>query len=248
MKKSIRAIFLFCAFGVPTVIAQQNPPVSQETVLTFVHDLLQVFYPELISKGHRLKLSVLHPADASWREISGVYFTVFPDSPPDYGVPRYMNGQLAPEVRPDPNTILLDGRVWLPPLKQGSRVQEVFVNEEANKQKLETLCKSVESHSDWSDAQVISALKQAGARFGPDDKAAFIRSLPFDKTERFLGHIRITSVEFRLSRPDPTNRFGLVSMFWSVRAVAQFSDGSSSDYIFAFEPFEGKLTLLSRMG
>ena len=69
----------------PVVGAQRNLPITQETVLTFVHDFLQVFYPELITKGHRLKLSVLHPADDSWQVISGVYFTVLPAHPPDYG-------------------------------------------------------------------------------------------------------------------------------------------------------------------
>jgi len=247
MTKLIRAIFLVCVLAVPTTFAQQNPPVNQETVLTFVHDLLQVFYPELISKGHRLQLSVLHPADSSWREISGVYFTVFPENPPGYGLPLYMNGKRIPESRPDPNTVLLDGSVWLPPRKEGSRLQDLFAPKGANEQKLQTLRKLVESHGEWSDSKIVSALKQAGARFGPDDKDAFISSLPFDKTERFLGHIKITSVEFVLIRPEPTNSSEL-SIFWSVQAVAQFSDGTTSDYIFAFEPFEGKLTSLWRRG
>jgi hypothetical protein len=246
MTKSIRATFFLCALGLPAVFAQQNPPVSQETVLTFVHDFLQVFYPELISKGHRLKLSVLHPADSSWREISGVYFTVTPESPPDYGVPLSQNGKMVPETRPDPKTVLLDGNIWLPPLEHGSRIQQVVVSESPHREKLEILCKLVRLHPEWTESQAVSALKQAGARFGPDDKEAFINSLPFDKTEKFLGRLKISSVDFNLVRPDSTNEFGMVSMDWSVRAEASFPDGGSGIYLFVFEPFDGKLTMLSR--
>jgi hypothetical protein len=246
MTNSIRAMILLCALGVAAVFAQQNPPISQETVLTFVHDFLQVFYPELISKGHRLKLSVLHPADSSWREITGVYFTVTPESLRDYGVSLSQNGKMVPESRPDPKTILLDGNIWLPPLEHGSRIQQVYITDSPDREKLEILCKLVRSHPEWTESQAVSALKQAGARFGPDDKEAFMNSLPFDKTERFLGRLKITSAEFNLVRPDSTNEFGMVSMDWSVRAEAQFTDGGSGIYIFAFEPFDGKLTLLSR--
>jgi hypothetical protein len=60
----------------PNAFSQAPLPGSQETVLTFTHDFLQVLYPEVIGKGNQLILCVAHPADATWREISGVYFKV----------------------------------------------------------------------------------------------------------------------------------------------------------------------------
>jgi hypothetical protein len=231
----------------PSASSQQNLPIHQVTVLTFVHDFLQVFYPELISKGHALKLAVHHPADTTWSEISGVFFTVTPERPPDYGlVISGPNGQI-PETRPDPDSILLDGSIWLPPLEHGSRVQQVLTTpESAHEQKLTAFRNLVESHPEWSDEHAISALKQAGARFGPDDKDAFLRTLPLDKMERFLGHLKVTSVEFSHLQSGVEHYRTLGRLDWSVHVEAQFSDGTSSDYQLVFEPFQGKLTMLSR--
>src|SRR4051812_21235431 len=60
--------------------AQSPPPGNQDTVLTFVHDLLRAFFPDILVKGNQLILGVSHPADASWREIAGVYFKAAPFS------------------------------------------------------------------------------------------------------------------------------------------------------------------------
>jgi len=239
------ALFLIAVATVPRVCAQQNPPINQETVLSFVHDLLQEFYPDLISKGHRLKLCVLHPADASWREISGVYFTVLPENPPDYGVPRFLNGQPVPENRPNPNTILLDGSVWLPPLKQGSRVQQLESHGE-NTKKLYDFLKVIRAHPEWSDDEMAKALKQAGARFGPDEQHALTSSVPWDKWSRFLGKLKVTEMYFRFPNKNRFGSFEAATMQWFVHATTEFDDGTKGSYDFIFEPFDGRLEMLSR--
>jgi hypothetical protein len=156
-------VFLLFAIAVPTAFSQENLLIAQDTVLTFVHDFLQVFYPELISRGHRLKLSVMHPADSSWREMVGVYFTVMPESPPDYEPSHCQNGKFIPEVRSDPNSVLLDGNIWLPLLEHGSRVQLVLTSpDSANEQKLTAFRNLVESHPEWSDEQAIIAPQASG--------------------------------------------------------------------------------------
>ena len=247
LMRRLAVMVLLFALGTPTGLAQQNPPISQETVLTFVHDFLQVFYPELLSKGHRLELSVVHPAEDSWREISGVYFTVMPEVPPDYGFRGNLNGQPIPEDRPNPSSILLSGDVWLPPIEHGSRIEQVDTSSGgANERKLTILRELVQSHPEWSDAQAIGALKQAGARFGPDEKQSLINSLPLGKAERFLGALKITSVEFNHLPPDRVGSFAATALDWTVRAEARFSVGTDAEYVFGFEPFEGKLTFLMK--
>jgi hypothetical protein len=47
MAKSIRVLLLLFALEVPTAFAQQNPPVSQDTVLTFVHNVAGLFGAQL---------------------------------------------------------------------------------------------------------------------------------------------------------------------------------------------------------
>jgi hypothetical protein len=231
---------------VPSATPQENLPIRQVTVLTFVHDFLQVFYPELISKGHTLKLSVHHPADASWSEIAGVYFTVNPERPPDYGLIVYgPNGPIL-ETRPDPESVLLDGSMWIPPLEHGSRIQEVNASS-AGERKLEALRKTIQSHPEWSDDQAVSALKKDGARFGPEEKNAFISTLPFDKTERFFGRLKITSVDFSHLQERRSEHPAVTALDWIVSADALFSDGTSAKYIFGFEPYDGKLAFLARI-
>jgi hypothetical protein len=213
---------------------QQSIPLNQETVLTFVHDFLQVFYPELFDKDHRVTLCVTTPGDDSWRELAGVYFTI---------TPREVNPLVTPEGS---HHILLKGRIWLP-LRQYGRVQELNASSEAvHEQKLSAIRQTVELHPEWSDAQAVNALKQAGARFGPADKEAFVNSLPFNKTERFLGQLKISSVEFNHLGGNHTGHFAANTLDWTVRAETQLPDGTSASYFFTFEPFEGKLTYLMR--
>src|SRR5580658_2248712 len=96
--------------------AQQNPPANQETVLTFVHDLLQVFYPELFDKKHRLSLCITAPGDDSWREVGGVFFTI--TAAEVYPVRKIIRAEAQMTEHP-----LLGGSIWLPPIEYG-RVQE----------------------------------------------------------------------------------------------------------------------------
>jgi hypothetical protein len=47
--------------------------------------------------------------------------------------------------------------------------------------------KEVDAHPEWTDAQVVKALKIAGAKFGPDDHAAFLAALPLIALEPLTG-------------------------------------------------------------
>jgi hypothetical protein len=246
MLRGVLSMFLLSIVGMPSATPQENPPVRQVTMLTFVHDFLQVFYPELISKGHTLTFAVHGPADDSWSELAGAYFTVKPERPPDYGLVRLGPNGLIPETRPDPEKVLLDGSIWLPPLEHGSRIQEVHATCEGAT-KLAALRKLVELHPEWSNDQAVNALKRQGARFGPDNKKAFVSTLPFDKTERFLGRLTITSVQFNHLEERREGNFAASTLDWTVSADALFSDGTKAKYVFGFEPYEGKLTLLVRI-
>lgn len=242
------SVFLIAVFLCAEQLAfsRQSPPVDQDTVLTFVHDFLQIFYPELLSKGHRLKLSVLHPADSSWREISGVYFTVTPEQSPDSGVQAHSDEIPKPEVSPNPDGVLLDGRIWLPPRKYG-RIQEVVITGYPGRaRKIRDVRQELESQPDRSEGEVEAAFKHVGARFGPLDKEAFVRSLPFDRTERFLGQLKVNSVEFREPERDKTGRFKEGDFYWSVQADAKLPDRRHPTYYFSFEPFDGTLTALTQ--
>jgi hypothetical protein len=243
MSKLIRNAFgcsLICIFLLSvaaSTFSQRKIPVNQETILTFAHDLVQVFYPELLDNKHRLSLCVTTPGDASWLELGGVYFTVTPAE-------VYPLRKLISSHPQTTDHVVLGGSIWLPPMEYG-RVQEMHAYSDAvHEQQVEDLRQLVESHPDWSNAQAVNALKQAGARFGPDDKEAFVNSLPLDKAERFLGKLKITLVEFNYPDRDRTGHFAAPALDWTVQAEAELPDGTHPRYGLRFEPFEGKLTSL----
>jgi hypothetical protein len=115
-----------------------------------------------------------------------------------------------------------------------------------HEQQREALHHLVASHPDWSNAQIANALKQAGAQFGPEDKEAFVNSLPLNKAERFLGKIKITSVQFEYPARDQNGQFTTLGLSWVVQAAAELPDGTHPAYTLVFEPFEGKLTDLGQ--
>jgi hypothetical protein len=232
-------LFVF-TLSTQSTLAQQNPPVSQVTILTFAHDLLQVFYPELFDKKHRVTLCVTAPGDDAWLELAGVYFTVT----------QADVNPLQKLIDSHPQTtdhVILGGSIWLPLIEYG-RVQTLVAHSDAvHEQQLEDVRQMVASHSEWSDTQISNALKQAGARFGPTEKEAFVNSLPLNRAERFFGRkIKITSVEFRYPSRDPDGRFKASGLDWVVNADAELPDGTRPSYFLVFEPFEGKLTFLQQ--
>jgi hypothetical protein len=241
----VAAVFII-AF--PRSLAPATPPDDGEINLAYVHGFLQLFYPEFMIKGNTLKLMVYAPADDSLREIAGVYFTLAHTTPPNYVVPVLgPDGKLVPGSEPDPGSsrVLLEGSMWVPFPQQHGRIAEVVALDGAHTEKMKSLEWLVRTNPQWTKEQVMAALKQAGARFGPNDKEEFLTSLPLARAERFLGRLRILSVD-PPSIPDERGEGVPARLDWRVKAEATFPDGTKSTYDLAFEPFEGKLLLASR--
>ena len=51
-------------------------------------------------------------------------------------------------------------------------------------------------HPEITRAEAITELKKRGAKFGPNDKAAFVQNLPISKLETFLGNSRSCLLRF----------------------------------------------------
>ena len=63
-------------------------------------------------------------------------------------------------------------------------------------------------HPDMSDEELIAAYKQSGAKFALGDREAFKRALPIRKLEKFLGSLRIVSIEFEPTGDERLDRLG----------------------------------------
>ena len=101
----------------------------------------------------------------------------------------------------------------------------------------------VARHREWSDEEVVKAMNEAGAKFGPEHKAELLRALPLEGLAPFMGgEIEVVSAEFRarlLGSREP-------ALIWWVRANWHGSGGREADCTMMLEPFEGKLQDVSR--
>ena len=106
-----------------------------------------------------------------------------------------------------------------------------------------TLRDHIQAHPEWSDTHIVRTLKEAGARYGPNDKTAFLSVIPVGELEKFLGRLQIESAEFQLTTKDHIGSFALI--FWQVEMKATKPNGQSVEYSMTFEPFAGRLTSFS---
>lgn len=102
-------------------------------------------------------------------------------------------------------------------------------------------------HPAWSDTQVIAALDEAGARFGPNHKSEFLRVLPIRELKPFTGELELISVEFYLSELDLDGKRSKVAPSWFVRAKWHGPGDLEEDCNLIFEPFEGRLMSFLRL-
>jgi hypothetical protein len=109
--------------------------------------------------------------------------------------------------------------------------------------------KLIEKYPDWSTAQVVEALKEAGAKFGPDQKEQVIKTLPLGGLRPYMGDLKVESARFVLkdARDWKQLAIALGGAFWVVHITATLPSGGTYYYWFAIEPFEGKVMSILRV-
>ncbi len=108
------------------------------------------------------------------------------------------------------------------------------------------LAKEVDTHPEWTDAQVVAALKAAGAKFGPNDRAAFLRALPLKALEPFIGRLRVVSARFGVRYEPSGDEPATADLGWLVMTKWHSQDGRyEAEYRMNFEPFAGVLTRIT---
>jgi hypothetical protein len=111
----------------------------------------------------------------------------------------------------------------------------------------EKLAEEINRHPEWSHTRIMAALKNAGAKFGPDSKAEFLRGLPIGDLKPFVGDLEVLSAEFYEREVAPGGTTPKASLTWTVRAKWHGPDGRlAADCVLTFEPFEGRLLMYTR--
>jgi hypothetical protein len=98
------------------------------------------------------------------------------------------------------------------------------------------------SHPEMSDAEVLAALKNAGAKYGPNDQDEFVKHAPIAALEPFLGKLQVLSVSYA---PLFENRNNVAEWpKWTIKVKATRDDGADAFYELSFEQFRGELRSL----
>lgn len=108
----------------------------------------------------------------------------------------------------------------------------------------ETFGELVRGHRQWSVAQVIQALKDAGAMYGPDKKEQVISALPLTELAPYVGELKVESARFNVIRPSAWMDKALGDSgvcMWIVAVTATVPSGNRYRYYFFVEPFGGKV-------
>jgi hypothetical protein len=112
-----------------------------------------------------------------------------------------------------------------------------------NSSEMETFTQQVRTHPDWTELQLAAALEAIGARYGPDKRESFARTLRLEKFANSLGRIRSSNIAFRwrLGRPE-LGADDIATPNWVVKVAAISPARQTQCYVLFFEPIGGSLT------
>jgi hypothetical protein len=201
---------------------------------------LQALYPETQDKRYSVLFSVGGTYDVKWTRLPRLEVNIL-DTDFTPSVQLFMgkegekNNPLYPLI-----TAYFD-------FDTESQLEGVSISGESlvNAARNSQISQSVNAHRNWTDSQIARALKDAAAKYGPEDKSKFIRALPLRELTPFLGPLTIKSVEFQMRHGQTGG--ALAELFWVVEGVASRTNGQLHNYMLCFEPFDGKLTSLRRI-
>jgi len=246
---------LSCAASCP----QESPPLTPNR-LAVARDFVRTFYPNLNNKNYFLSLQTSLYYDKSSDPFAGLLVLNIGEGPkgdvtPGNVVPKCPPG--AVPIQKVPSGGFVGGGCLNPSttseqfLSAGFHFDEnghlVWFTAEgpatSNATAKIAFGKAVGAGKVLMGAQLVAAFKHTGAKYGPDDKEEFVKTLPTMQLANFLGTLNVTSVRFAPYLESDRSNFS-DEMRWEVRAVAKRTDGTSATYRMEFEQYDGNLVSL----
>ena len=235
------SLFILC----PAAFDQEAAPLAGKYVAQ-ARDFLRAFYPQLNGKGYTLSISTPidydHPDDASQNFELNVGDR-FKDLVLGY-IGGYQ-GEKPKDFKPGP----IHPKQYLTGIfiYQGGHLKSFGVSGSVvgNPDAILALREQIAMPKPGiTAAEANPLLKQAGAKYGLGDKAAFVAAVPLAKLESFIGKMSVTSVKLEGSSKDDDDVRGSSWPNWTVLAKAQRSERQITIEM-TFEPFKGDLTSLT---
>jgi hypothetical protein len=200
----------------------QEAAVAPRDSLLWIQHLVQIAFPELKGRECRLSLAIATQLDSDWSGVGLINLTVYP-------------AESARPARP-----LLEGRFNAIPGSESVWFEGDLVSDAA----MDAVKKEAESHPEWTEADLQSLLRRAGAEF-PGERTSFIRHLNIDRFAPLLGTFEVMDIDFLWRGPtDLPESLRKVAMHWVVRVRTTATARRSRGYLLTFEPMHGRLTSL----
>lgn len=155
----------------------------------------------------------------------------------------FVNGCEIP-LRSSPE-VLWEGLFYFP--RAGSQLKGLRVQGTLSRvrDKNFAMMRRLAANPSWTESQITEALKQAGARYGPTERKAFLSSLDLSGIRPFLLTANVKSVSFGLGGIRATRREApLPILLWTVRCAGRIQGSLRPVCGLEFEPFEGSLVSL----
>lgn len=104
---------------------------------------------------------------------------------------------------------------------------------------------ALKAHPESSETAMVRALKQAGARYGPENEHEFLEVIPWGTLKNTLGNVHLSKAKFQFcASPKPDCD---PALYWQVSMEKPRRGGGITCFRLLFEPFEGKLTNLAEI-
>jgi len=137
---------------------------------------------------------------------------------------------------------ILEGRFWF----DGKGYITNFVAIPVDRSDTNAFAHEANSHPGMTQAEAAIELKALRAKYGPNDRKAFIQDLPLSRLERFLGKLEVASVD--IPEWSDCNLNPDMCLNWMVNVKATRSDGTQVPYRLGFDELTGHLWLIEIPG
>ena len=228
------AVFAFDARGGQGRSADR--PELRSDSLAWVQQFVWAFYPELEAR-QSLTISAQQSLQSRWH--SGGLFQVVAGT-------NHWETAAHPQTPPPVTTLTLGVR-----MDKWGRIHEAWGGLVGFERARQAFKKLLEQRADWTEAQAIQALADAGAAYGPDARDALLKKISLASLEPFIGACKVDDLRFRL-REDNGGPSGLPKYRADVEWALTLRDCARPGeppltYVLLFEPFGGTLVhLLTR--
>ncbi len=226
----------------------QDAPQRIASSIAFERQFLRALYPDLNDKHYVLTISTainyddpasplenfeLNIGEGSTDLVIGYLGGYLGRKPP----PGFTPGPIHPKQYLTARFGFREGQL------QGFRAEGPVVEPQ---QVRDALFQAIASRPDLTNREANAALKNAGARFGVEDREAFLKSLPTKNLEAFLGKLTIASAD--LVGPNQNHEPSPFWPDWTVVASVRRPNGAEVKMEMRFEPFDGHLKELYVLG